>query len=181
MALHKCTADRPKCTSCAARGFDCHYNADPSESRSASLKRKHADLEHQNGCLKQFLVALRSLPEPHAFEVLAKIRSGASVEDIVRQIEGGYLLLQLSDRTVDGPPSCNMSNITAMPPVLLTPEHSSTDSATSRETSLDSSRPPSMSQPRTVDEGAEARRSASETRQRSQRASNPQSIASLLL
>ncbi|KAE9573537.1 hypothetical protein CGMCC3_g10324 [Colletotrichum fructicola] len=94
----KCSADRPKCSQCTSRGFDCRYTADPSESRSASMKRKFTELERQNDCLNGFFRAIRSMPEFQAHEVLRRIRSGASAEDVLREVEGGVLLLQLYDR-----------------------------------------------------------------------------------
>ncbi|CAI0641832.1 unnamed protein product, partial [Colletotrichum noveboracense] len=94
----KCSADRPKCSQCTSRGFDCRYTADPSESRSASMKRKFTELERQNDCLNGFFRAIRAMPEFQAHEVLRRIRSGASAEDVLREVEGGVLLLQLYDR-----------------------------------------------------------------------------------
>ncbi|KAF0320954.1 C6 transcription factor [Colletotrichum asianum] len=87
----KCSADRPKCSQCTSRGFDCRYTADPSESRSASMKRKFTELERQNDCLNGFFRAIRSMPEFQAHEVLRRIRSGASAEDVLREVEGGTL------------------------------------------------------------------------------------------
>ncbi|KAL0932433.1 C6 transcription factor [Colletotrichum truncatum] len=120
----KCSADRPKCTNCMSRGFDCRYTADPNESRSASLKRRYDELERQNDCLNEFFCAIRSMPESQAYDVVRRIRSGASAEDVLSQVEGGYMLLQLSDRIGDAPHCRDMPAITTSPRGLLTPESS---------------------------------------------------------
>ncbi|KAF3800707.1 hypothetical protein GCG54_00006965 [Colletotrichum gloeosporioides] len=160
----KCSADRPKCSQCTSRGFDCRYTADPSESRSASMKRKFTELERQNDCLNGFFRAIRSMPEFQAHEVLRRIRSGASAEDVLREVEGGVLLLQLCDRperkrrdsrcdiaSITTPPNGTAGSTSGTNPTgLLTPENSF------EPTSCDSSwnsRPTSLSHEQAVDEG----------------------------
>ncbi|KZL70462.1 N-terminal fungal transcription regulatory domain-containing protein, partial [Colletotrichum tofieldiae] len=94
----KCSADRPKCSSCTTRGVECRYSADPSESRVASLKRRHDEMASRNDSLQRFFSAMRSMPEGQAQETLKRIRSGASAEDIVFEIEAGCLLVKLASR-----------------------------------------------------------------------------------
>ncbi|KZL84802.1 hypothetical protein CI238_08015 [Colletotrichum incanum] len=94
----KCSADRPKCSSCTTRGVECRYAADPSESRVASLKRRHDEMASRNDSLQRFFSAMRSMPEEQAHEIFNRIRSGASAEDIIREIEAGCLLVKLAAR-----------------------------------------------------------------------------------
>lgn len=56
------------------------------------MKRKFTELERQNDCLNGFFRAIRSMPEFQAHEVLRRIRSGASAEDVLGEVEGvaGY-------------------------------------------------------------------------------------------
>ncbi|WYZ41044.1 hypothetical protein EsH8_IV_001385 [Colletotrichum jinshuiense] len=92
----KCSADRPQCSACVAKGVECQYNADPFESRVASLKRKHDDLERRHDCLQELFSAMQSMPEGQVHEILKRIRSGVSAEDLVHQIEAGRLLVKLA-------------------------------------------------------------------------------------
>ncbi|KAK2002385.1 hypothetical protein LX36DRAFT_667259 [Colletotrichum falcatum] len=94
----KCSAGRPKCSACMAKGFECQYNADPSESRVASLKRRHDEMANRNYSLERFFTEMRFMPEGQAYNVLKRIRSGASVDDIVCEIEAGCLLIELASR-----------------------------------------------------------------------------------
>ncbi|OLN80964.1 Nitrogen assimilation transcription factor nit-4-like protein 12 [Colletotrichum chlorophyti] len=92
----KCTADRPKCSNCAAKGVDCRYSVEPSESRLASMKRKRDEMERRNDCLRGFFSALQTMPEDDARDILKGIRSKSSADEIVHQIEASYLLMNLS-------------------------------------------------------------------------------------
>ncbi|WDK20461.1 C6 transcription factor [Colletotrichum graminicola] len=83
----RCSAERPRCTVCVAKGFECNYNAQPSESRISALKRTHAEMEYRSGCLESIVSALRSLPETKAHDILKSIRSGAPIQDILHQLE----------------------------------------------------------------------------------------------
>ncbi|KAK1580086.1 uncharacterized protein LY79DRAFT_592508 [Colletotrichum navitas] len=94
----KCSAGQPKCSGCMAKGLECRYNSDPSESRVASLKRKYDEIASRNDSLERFYAVMRSMPEGQAYQVLKRIRSGASADDIVREIEAGCLLMELASR-----------------------------------------------------------------------------------
>ncbi|CCF44161.1 hypothetical protein CH063_03262 [Colletotrichum higginsianum] len=95
----KCSAGRPSCSSCANRGIECRYTADPSESRAASMKRRHDEMASRNTSLHEFFSAMRSMPDEHAYEIFSRIRSGVSAEDIIHEIEVGCLLVKLSAST----------------------------------------------------------------------------------
>ncbi|KAK2040648.1 hypothetical protein LZ31DRAFT_544627 [Colletotrichum somersetense] len=92
----KCSASRPKCSGCMAKNIECRYDADPSESRAASLKRRHDEIASRNDSLERFFAAMRLMPEAQAHHVFERIRSGTSADDIVREIEVGCLLVELA-------------------------------------------------------------------------------------
>ncbi|KAF2154433.1 hypothetical protein K461DRAFT_129337 [Myriangium duriaei CBS 260.36] len=84
----KCDGVRPTCTPCQTRHLDCHYVADPDTTRMVTLKRKYQALTDRNHLLESQNNTFRSLFDllrgPDANTVLEHIRSGASVDDIVR-------------------------------------------------------------------------------------------------
>lgn len=64
---------------------DCRYT----ETEAAVLRRKHEDLE-------TLFDMLKTLPQSEAEQLLVKIRAGEDVGDLVEQVRGGNLLVQLS-------------------------------------------------------------------------------------
>ncbi|KAK2053758.1 hypothetical protein LY76DRAFT_464387, partial [Colletotrichum caudatum] len=88
----QCSAERPRCTGCTAKGLECQYNVNPSESRTSALNRKHAEIECHIGCLEAVLSAMRFLPETQAYEVLREIRSGISIQQTAHRLESRSLL-----------------------------------------------------------------------------------------
>ncbi|KAK2013521.1 hypothetical protein LZ32DRAFT_647039 [Colletotrichum eremochloae] len=94
----KCSAGQPKCSRCVAKGVECRYNADPSESRITSLKRRHDEMTHRKDSLEYFFAAMQSMPEGQAYDSLKRIRSGTSTDDIVREIEAGCLLVEFASQ-----------------------------------------------------------------------------------
>ncbi|OLN83101.1 Nitrogen assimilation transcription factor nit-4-like protein 11, partial [Colletotrichum chlorophyti] len=92
----KCSSERPRCSNCASKGLYCRFDADPSETWMASLRRKYEEATRQNNSFRDFFEAFLSVPEAESHELLRKIRTNMSVEDVLRQMEQGGLLLQLS-------------------------------------------------------------------------------------
>ncbi|KAK2005942.1 hypothetical protein LZ32DRAFT_611672 [Colletotrichum eremochloae] len=95
----KCPAERPKCSSCAYKGIDCRYEAGPSESRMASVRRQLEEARRQNEHFKEFFRAVLSMSEVQLHNILGRVRAGMSIEDILRQIKDGRLLLQIRGRS----------------------------------------------------------------------------------
>ena len=82
---------------CVKHGSECHYaSASPSETYSQALKRKCDETREETDIYKELYQYLRDLPENQGLEVLRRIRLGATVTTIVRQIKDGDLLLQMS-------------------------------------------------------------------------------------
>ncbi|KAM0513443.1 hypothetical protein ACHAPE_007907 [Trichoderma viride] len=92
----KCDAERPTCRSCELRGSECVYDADPSETRGQALRRKFDAQQHRRGVHEEFHQLLRFRPEAEVMEILRRVRTGVTIEDIVRHVHSGDLLLQLS-------------------------------------------------------------------------------------
>jgi hypothetical protein len=81
----QCCGTRPQCQECTTRVTDCRYT----ETEAAMLRRKHEDLE-------TLFDMLKTLPQQEAEQLLANIRAGGDAGDLVEQVRGGKLLVQLS-------------------------------------------------------------------------------------
>ena len=60
------------------------------------MKRKYEQLQTTKSPYEELFCLLRSRPESESIDILRRIRSGSDVGTILRQIEGGELLLQLA-------------------------------------------------------------------------------------
>lgn len=95
----QCDGKRP-CRSCSAptrpgRVVNCEYK-DP-QCEIDSLNRTCDDLRRRNGVLEEVFDVLRSKPEVQALEILRRLRAGADIDGISRDIcVTDDLLLQLS-------------------------------------------------------------------------------------
>lgn len=79
---------------CVKHGSECHYaSASPSETYLQALKRKCDETRGETDIYKELYQYLRDLPENQGLEVLRRIRLGATVTTVVRQIKDGDLLL----------------------------------------------------------------------------------------
>ncbi|KAM0451834.1 hypothetical protein ACHAO4_005791 [Trichoderma viride] len=92
----KCNAQRPVCKGCELRGSECVYDADPAETRGQALRRRFDAQEEKRSVHEEFHQLLRLRPEAEVLEMVHRIRAGVTVEDIVRHVHSGDVLLQLS-------------------------------------------------------------------------------------
>ncbi|KAK3368671.1 hypothetical protein B0H63DRAFT_497828 [Podospora didyma] len=92
----KCSGGRPKCVECTRRETDCAYDTGGDETPGRALKRRFADLENQASVFENIYRILRTRPQPEADAVLNRIRAGEDPETILRHVQHGDLLLQLS-------------------------------------------------------------------------------------
>ncbi|KAJ6442817.1 Alkaline proteinase [Purpureocillium lavendulum] len=119
----RCNGQRPRCAPCIHRGLNCQYvTATASETNSEALKRKVTEMEQRVEDYERLYTALRHMKEEDAHAVLNKLRLGADVSTVLRQIREGDLLLQLSlapesRRRYEFPYSANM------PVYLQTPDN----------------------------------------------------------
>jgi Fungal Zn(2)-Cys(6) binuclear cluster domain len=95
--LLQCNAERPKCTLCVSKGTDCVYDtATTVETHTQALKRKYSELREHKTTYEQICELLQARPHAEANQIFKRIRNGADAESILRYIEEGDLLLQLS-------------------------------------------------------------------------------------
>ncbi|OAQ76307.1 C6 transcription factor [Purpureocillium lilacinum] len=93
----RCNGQRPRCASCIHRGLHCQYvSATASETNSEALKRKVTEMQQRIEDHERLYAALRTMSEQDSRAVLDKLRLGADVSTVLRQIKEGDLLLQLS-------------------------------------------------------------------------------------
>ncbi|CEI70926.1 hypothetical protein FVEN_g9698 [Fusarium venenatum] len=90
----KCFGERPKCTACINKGLECHYQASYQDLRI--LKRKYDEIQGKVNIYEQLWHLLRCLPERESHDIVRRLREGADVTTIRRQINNGDLQLQLA-------------------------------------------------------------------------------------
>ncbi|UNI23335.1 hypothetical protein JDV02_009163 [Purpureocillium takamizusanense] len=145
----RCNGQRPKCASCIHRGLHCQYvSATASETNSEALKRKVTEMQQTIEDHERLYAALRNMSEQDSHAVLDKLRLGADVSTVLRQIKEGDLLLQLSlvpesRRRYEFPYSANMPAYLQTPdnPYLRSPIHGFTINDESTLGQLTSPRP----------------------------------------
>ncbi|KAF4455709.1 Zn2Cys6 transcriptional regulator [Fusarium austroafricanum] len=101
----QCDANRPTCSACTSSRQECKYTTDPDETRFAALKRTHIELENDlqelrgsHHHLQQFVEALKFLDDNAVAAIIQKLRQGASIAELARDVGTGSLLLQLRGR-----------------------------------------------------------------------------------
>ncbi|KAI0837274.1 hypothetical protein F5Y06DRAFT_287886 [Hypoxylon sp. FL0890] len=92
----KCTAERPRCSVCVERQTPCEYTTLPTETHLRAQKRKLTDLEIKCQAYEDLVGMLRSRPDEETAQVLQRVRIGEDVPAIVKAVQDGDLLLQLS-------------------------------------------------------------------------------------
>ncbi|KAL2148920.1 hypothetical protein VTH82DRAFT_1606 [Thermothelomyces myriococcoides] len=93
----KCDGRRPICSACAASNVNrCSYlSADPEESRSSAIKRKYEETQDRLSSYEQLYSLLRTRSQAEVAEILRRIRTGKTVDEVLRSVKDGDLLLQL--------------------------------------------------------------------------------------
>ncbi|KAI1449337.1 hypothetical protein F5Y02DRAFT_413848 [Annulohypoxylon stygium] len=92
----KCSAERPRCSVCIERQTPCEYTTLPTETHLRAQKRKLSDLEIRCQAYEDLFGILRSRPEEEITHVLQRLRAGEDAQTIVKTVQDGDLLLQLS-------------------------------------------------------------------------------------
>ncbi|KAI1759115.1 hypothetical protein GGR53DRAFT_524115 [Hypoxylon sp. FL1150] len=92
----KCSAERPRCSVCVERQTPCEYTTLPTETHLRAQKRKLTDLEIKCQEYEDLLGILRSRPNDETSQILQRLRNGEDVPAIVKAVQDGDLLLQLS-------------------------------------------------------------------------------------
>ncbi|KAK8023274.1 Nitrogen assimilation transcription factor nit-4 [Apiospora marii] len=89
----RCSGEKPTCSRCLKRSIHCRYRELVTPEL---LKQTNNDLRDRGNANEEILQLLKNLPDQEAQDVLARLRSGASVSTIVNQVKAGDLLLQLA-------------------------------------------------------------------------------------
>ncbi|KAI0884524.1 uncharacterized protein GGS22DRAFT_188736 [Annulohypoxylon maeteangense] len=92
----KCSAERPRCSVCIERQTPCEYTTLPTETHLRAQKRKLSGLEIRCQAYEDLVGILRSRPEEEIAHVIQRLRTGENVQAIVKTVQDGDLLLQLS-------------------------------------------------------------------------------------
>ncbi|KAF2186137.1 hypothetical protein K469DRAFT_726495 [Zopfia rhizophila CBS 207.26] len=97
--MTKCATERPRCEECQKRNTCCIYE-DTAVSASSphipATKRKHDQLQAQFSAYEELYNLLQTRPDNVATEIFRRIRQGADVQSILRHVQDGDLLLQIS-------------------------------------------------------------------------------------
>lgn len=98
LGAQQCSAERPSCRQCARYGVECVYDTLGSETPGEARQRRLGELQSRAGLYEELFGILRTRPERDIAAVVARIRAGADVEDVVRFVKEGDVLIQLSVR-----------------------------------------------------------------------------------
>lgn len=74
----------------------CVYETVGSETPSEARQRRLGELQSRGSLYEELFDILRSRPEQDVASIVARIRSGADVEDILRFVKEGDALIELS-------------------------------------------------------------------------------------
>jgi hypothetical protein len=91
----QCPGERPRCSTCIKKRSECLYVAATGETQHQAIKRKHADLQQSVDAYDELIRLVRTRSSHEATEIFGRIRSGNSVEAILRHVQAADLLLQL--------------------------------------------------------------------------------------
>lgn len=92
----KCSAERPKCSQCQRLSVDCVYDTVGTETLSEARHRRLGELQSRSTHYEELFNIIKTRPDPDVAAIVARIRQGAHVDDIVRFVKEGDILIQLS-------------------------------------------------------------------------------------
>lgn len=79
----RCTGERPACKTCVDKGYTCSYDVADGKTRSEDLKFKIQEAEEREAKLMQLLSAMKHGTKEQSSSLLARLRMGASLEDLL--------------------------------------------------------------------------------------------------
>jgi len=79
----KCTGERPSCQTCGEKGMECSYEVADGMTRSEDLKFKVQEATERGNRLDQLVGAMRHGTDQQSSELLARLRIGATVDDLL--------------------------------------------------------------------------------------------------
>lgn len=80
----KCSGHRPVCMSCNEHSLECIWDVTDSATRTADRKRKLVETKAKNEALDQLVEKLRSGTDEQSTMLLAKLRLGSSIDDLLQ-------------------------------------------------------------------------------------------------
>lgn len=83
----KCSGERPTCRSCRDRSQKCEWHVEEGVTRMEDLKRKLKLVIERTQTLNRLTDAMRSGSDDESSMLLARLRVGHSIEDIVKSIQ----------------------------------------------------------------------------------------------
>lgn len=84
----KCSGQRPVCRFCSERGLECSWDIGDGMTRTADLKKKLQEATGRSVDLDTLVDAMRHSTDDVSTMLLAKLRLGASIEDLAFEIRG---------------------------------------------------------------------------------------------
>lgn len=79
----RCTGDRPACQFCTEKGQECAYEVADGKTRTEDLKIKVQQATERGERLGQLVGAMRSGTDKESSELLARLRVGATLDDLL--------------------------------------------------------------------------------------------------
>ncbi|KAK3990327.1 hypothetical protein QBC44DRAFT_66147 [Cladorrhinum sp. PSN332] len=92
----KCDGGRPQCSICLERRTACEFDTNETETHTQALKRKYSELQSSKSTFEQVYAVLQTRPQKEAEEIFERIRRGADAASVLRHVEHGDVLVQLS-------------------------------------------------------------------------------------
>jgi len=88
----QCDGAKPRCGACISRDTECRYG----ETEARQIRRRYQQLKEKRTAHEDLYEMLQVMPEGDAADVFRRIRGGAKAAGIVRHVQEGSLLLELS-------------------------------------------------------------------------------------
>jgi hypothetical protein len=110
----QCDGAKPSCSACVARDTDCRYG----ETEARQIRRRYQQLKEKRTAHEDLYEMLQVMPERDAADVFRRIRGGAKADGIVRHVQEGSLLLELS-LTPETRTRYDFPYVPTIPPALL--------------------------------------------------------------
>lgn len=118
----QCNGERPRCSVCRDRQTECEFDTNVTETHTQALKRKFVELQNQKTTFEQLFEVLQTRPEQDAVQIFKRIRGGADIHTVLRYVNYGDPLVQLSV-VPESRFRFEFPFSTEMPPLLLQPDN----------------------------------------------------------
>ena len=114
LTVRQCDGVKPSCGACVARDTECRYG----ETEARQIRRRYQQLKDKRTSQEELYDMLQVMHERDAADVFRRIRAGANAEAIVRHVQEGSLLLELS-LSPDTRTRNDLPYVPTIPPALL--------------------------------------------------------------